>query len=247
MFKILILFFLSMNISIASILISSFDAFDGAAGNNSEVIAVNLVGELQLKFPAEEIKLCKLRTVYDKSFETLRTCLASMTKAPRLILSLGESGCKKLKIETRAFNWDYDYSSDNDGIHREGSLIDINGPQFLPTSLNWSAGYCSLSRRESNQIIIDNNAGTFVCNNLSYQMRSQFPELAFSFAHVPSYGCARQKNVIYAQKLLLKLVQTMYTAKKLNRSQPITKDDVKKLSSNSTCEGLFYKKLLRKY
>jgi hypothetical protein len=71
--------------------------------------------------------------------------------------------------------------------------------------------YCALAPEERREIIISNDAGSFVCNNLIFKMNYYHPHHQFGFIHVPAHNCdnLEQKNkttVEKLEKMLIKIV-----------------------------------------
>lgn len=246
MSKLILISLITFNIY-SQILISSFDAFDNAKGNNSRVMAKKLVEDFKKEHPEVELVHCELRTVYDKSFETLKDCYSQMKNKPKFIISLGEGGCNKFKIETRAQNLDSDYTSDNDGIHRVKERIIRGASKYLPLSFNWSKQYCALTNKEKKILEISNNAGTFVCNHISYKMRYYFPELSFAFAHVPTFKCASKTTFSQTQSILKKVILSSLKSSGTFKLEPYSRRQTRILSKSDSCEAQFYQELLRKY
>lgn len=231
-----------------SVLISGFDPFDKSRENNSQRIGRQLLEKLQKARPDVDFSYCQLRTVYDKSVQELIDCANSMKKAPDFILSLGETGCGEMKIETSAVNMDLDTSSDNDGIHRDGQPIILGAPQRIGLNLPLQRAWCKLSPWEKNFAKPSKDAGTFVCNNLSYLMASHYPEVKFGFIHVPAHGCFWRagRNLNNALRITEKLVLEMI-GEDIERftSHPASKASVKKkIKAADACDKEFYSRLL---
>lgn len=213
-------------------------------------IGKSAVERLKKLSPETEIKYCQLRTVYDKSAETLKDCIASMKEAPSLVLSLGEANCNELKIETRAVNFDRDFSQDNDGIHREGQQIEPNGPKTLGMNYPIQKLWCSLSKRDQRYTVISRNAGSFVCNNLSYHILFDLPQTPMFFAHVPKANCKRRPEHNFNRSLEivvafgLKAIELGPTNVKMPATENSAREALDKVNG---CERNFFKKLMKAY
>jgi pyrrolidone-carboxylate peptidase len=226
-----------------TILISYFDAFGGAPFNNSATVAQ----DLRRKFtnhPKLEIKFCALNTVFDKSLNQLEACINQLTQPPMMILGLGEAICD-LKVETMARNKDKTFAPDNEGNERNGQIVK-NGVDFLGLRYPLHEMYCALNSNERNQIVISNDAGGFVCNNLMYQMSHIYSDFQFGFIHVPAHNCEnlQLKNEVvtkFLQKMLIGLIEafekpapsiTLPHWENQNRL-PVEKDDIKYLQQQT--------------
>lgn len=240
----LFIFFLSSSLwAKPVILVSYFDAFGRAPFNNSEVVALALYESLK-DHPDFELKLCKVRTVFDKSFYELEDCIRSLPEAPHMVLSLGESNCN-LKIEAMGRNVDYNVGPDNDGVVRNYSSIIKDGPKATGFTYPLPDMYCALSEVERNRVQVSNNAGTFVCNNLSYQVANKLPELNFGFIHVPANSC---KDLSEKTSFSIKALEVMIKKAALITDVsvlPVKKKELKELRRlhEGTCKGEYFKKL----
>ena len=239
-----------------TVLVSYFDAFGEAPFNNSDLVAQNL----RLKFtnhPKLEIQFCALNTVFDKSLNQLEACINQLTQRPIMVLGLGEAICE-LKVETIARNKDKTFGPDNEGNERDGQIIK-NGVDFIGLRYPLHEMYCALNSNERKQIVISNDAGGFVCNNLMYQMSYIYPDLQFGFIHVPAHNCEnlQSKNELVTQslqKMLIGLIEAYEKPATLinlphweNQNRlPIEKEDIKYLRQqvrDNECLQEFVEKL----
>lgn len=174
-----------------SILLSGFDAFEGKKENNSQIIAK----ALQQKFIGSDIKIeyCQLRTVYNKSSETLKDCFHALKEKPDYVISIGEGFCNRISFETVAYNIMNSKDPDNDGVIFQNERIRPDAPGKINFSLNLSKIRQSLSRKERRYVKMSHKIGTYVCNNLAYIMASDLAEAPYTFVHVPSYNCQNQQ------------------------------------------------------
>ncbi len=224
-------------------LIGFFDAYDKNAFNNSEVVAKRLFAQTKNN-PDYEIRLCSLKTVFDESVQQFETCLQALPVEPELVIGLGESKCN-LKIEVMAKNLDQTYGPDNNGNERNQTTIIKGGPRELGFTYPLSEMYCSLNSLERKNIIISNNAGSFVCNNLAYQFSFKHPQLKFGFIHVPSHYC---QNLEQKTATSVSYLQTMIEhalVKKENKRLPTTKAElelIRNLNLRRSCQFEFYKR-----
>jgi pyrrolidone-carboxylate peptidase len=169
------------------VLVGHFDAFGKAPFNNSEKVA-KLLSEKMKDHPDVEIRICALRTVFDKSFFELQDCYKDLPELPKMVLGLGESNCN-FKIETMARNKDSTIGPDNEGTERNKTPIVPEGPAVIGFLYPLAQMYCSLLETDRRKIEFSNDAGSFICNNLAYQFSWNYPEQIFGFIHVPSNHC----------------------------------------------------------
>jgi pyrrolidone-carboxylate peptidase len=170
------------------VLLSYYDAFDKAPYNNSEIIAKTLAQKNLLGERSFELRLCALSTVFDKSYAQLETCLKRLERSPLFVLGLGESTCD-LKLEAMFRNRDKTKGPDNEGNNREDTLIIPEGPVALGPRFPLPQMYCALTPKERKKTEISNDAGSFVCNNTSYQLSYYYPDLMSGLIHVPAHNC----------------------------------------------------------
>lgn len=200
------LFLLGLSWAKPQVLVSYYDAFDGASFNNSERVALGLKAQFQ-DSDKVGITLCRLPTIYDKAFTELETCLSAMPDRPTLILGLGEAGCD-MKLELVVKNNDFNKRPDNSGERRYNSPIMSSGPAVLGLRYPLPEMYCSLSYDERDDLIISSNAGSFVCNNTSYQLSSRYPDIPSGFIHVPAQNC---RNLEKKTQVSITNLKTMIT------------------------------------
>lgn len=225
------------------VLVGYFDPFGRSSFNNSERVAMRLMESLK-DHPEFEVKLCSLKTVFDKSFYQMEDCLKALPVPPKLVLGLGESNCN-LKIETMARNLDKTKGPDNDGIERNNSVIIPEGPKELGFNYPLGAMYCSVSSENRKDIEVSNNAGSFVCNNLAYQFAYQYPETEFGFIHVPDHDCrnleakttATVKNLA---QMIPAAVQSQVVVRLLTKKKEL--EQLRATVKNDKCLSEFYKR-----
>lgn len=186
-----------------TVLVSFFDPFGKAPVNNSETVA-NLLVAKSANLPFE-IKLCKVQTKFDVSVEELRDCIAALPERPILVVSLGETGCD-VKIETLGRNLDRTRGADNAGVERKNSPIVEGADAAVGFTYPLPNMYCALPEANRKALIVSNNAGSFVCNNLAYQMAWFETDLNFGFIHVPDHSC---RNLAAKNQLAVETLLTM--------------------------------------
>jgi len=225
------------------VLVGYFDAFEGAQNNNSEKVA-KLLEKRSLNRSEFSIKLCPLRTVFDKSFYQFETCLKNLNQVPDLVLGLGEAGCR-FKIETIVRNLDQNIRPDNEGNVRMNTPIILGAPDEIGLNYPLAKMYCSLSPKERSQTEISRDAGSFVCNNLSYQFSFHYKNLKQGFIHVPSHSC---RNLSEKTLLSVLKLEKMISTGLIESSSllPISSEELQEKiqeTSGESCENEFYKKL----
>ena len=206
-----ILFLLSLFMTIVwgkpSVMISYFDAFNGASFNNSGRVANELARRLNTTESPLTIKLCPLPTVFDKAYGQLENCQKALADKPVMVISLGESTCE-LKLETIVINNDKSHGPDNEGVNRNNTRIISDAPSLLGLHYPLPQMYCGLSPKERKSVEISKNAGSFVCNNTGFQMSYYYPEILYGFVHVPAHNCLfLRKKTEVAITQLEKMIQ----------------------------------------
>lgn len=225
------------------VLVSYFDAFDGAPFNNSEKMALALLEKVK-DHPEFELKLCGLNTIFDKSTYQLEDCLKSMPVPPQLILGLGEANCN-FKVETVGRNFDKSMGPDNEGNERNNSVIIPEAPKVIGLNYPLAQMYCSLPKSDRKDIEVSNDAGSFVCNNLAFQFAQLYRELTFGFIHVPSHHC---RNLAKKDQVTLKNLETMISAavkvKNVERLSTHKKEiqELRQKHQSDQCLSEFYKR-----
>lgn len=237
------LFYISNSWARPLVLLSYFDAFGKAPFNNSQTVALELQKELA-QDPDLNLKLCPLSTVFDKSYAEFENCYKALTEAPQLVLSLGEGKCQ-LKIEVLARNMDKTSGPDNAGNERNKTLIIPEGKKALPFTYPLGQMYCSLKKEERKELVVSNDAGSFVCNNLAYQVRYFYPELNYGFIHVPAHNCKNlSKLTNEATKNLISMIKESLKVSD-HLPLPIMKKELNDLRKNTEdqCLKEFYKRV----
>ncbi len=242
----LVCFLIMGQVQAKHILLSYFDPFGGNPTNNSETIAKKI--KPLFENSEHEVTLCKLNTVYDKAHEQLLDCYHSLDRPADFIVSLGETGCHQIKVETRGINYDRSYGPDNDGIERFGVEIIPGAKASLGVTLPMEKAFCSLSEEDRKKVYISHSAGSFVCNNTLYLGLTKF-DIPYTFIHVPNAKCSSDNdNHKYAQ-IISDMITELATREQSLTAMPATKDEVKmKLNENlNSCESMFYRILRGEY
>ena len=189
------------------VLLGHFDAFGNSYINNATEIALELV-KRNKDHPDFELKLCELKTVFDKSYYQLEDCLKALPEAPKMVLGLGEANCN-IKIETMGRNLDNTKGPDNEGIERKNEIIIPGAPAEFGFNYPLPQMYCALAPKERNLLEVSNNAGSFVCNNLAYQFSYKYQDTVFGFIHVPAHNC---RDISERSEVAIDLLTKMITA-----------------------------------
>lgn len=127
-----------------------------------------------------------LPVVYGDAFRTLQPVIESFK--PNVIVALGYAHKRtSLSIERVAINiWD-SRISDNKNNHYQDQLIKEDGPVAYFSTLKIRA--LEIGLNEDIKTSISNSAGTYVCNDLMYQMLYYIDqnnlEIDAGFVHVP--------------------------------------------------------------
>lgn len=251
MLRFLLFALLTNTVSAQNLIIAHFDAFDGAKSNNSETVARMLARSLSAK--GIKVKLCALQTSFEKAYGQFDQCIKN-SSSQDLIIGLGETGCQ-LKAEFVARNNDLTFGPDNLGVERQNTPIITTGEALLSLRYPLPQMFCALSPREQRKIEISNNAGSFVCNNVAYQMRHHHPEKMIGFIHVPSHFCRRleqtnKENSLIIEKMILAGLQTQDNGSYLphhsnSEEMPLHKNEIRQAyqSVQDSCHQSFYKSL----
>lgn len=172
------------------VLVGYFDAFGNAKFNNSERVAKGLKASLGEEI---DLRLCPMHTVFSKAYGQFEQCLKQLDAPPALALGLGEAGCD-MKVEMVARNMDKTKGPDNAGEERNDTIIIDEAHYYLGLRYPLPQMYCALSKKERDDIVISNNAGSFVCNNMAFQSSYYYPDIMFGFIHIPANNCSRLES-----------------------------------------------------
>ena len=227
------------------VLVSYYDTFGKASFNNSQKVAGLVAGALSQE--AFEVKLCALQTVYDRAYDQVEDCLKELKAPPVLYLGLGEFGCQ-MKIETMVRNFDKSFAPDNAGQDRNGPVIP-EAQKAMPLNLPAAEMYCSLGAKTRNDVVVSNDAGSFVCNSTAFRFNYHYPEIPAGFIHVPANNC-RNLPVLTAQavsnltSMIRAAVSTLVARDGQAISLPMTKAELQPLRNNKAdaCRSEYFKR-----
>ena len=234
-----------------NVLITHFDPFNNVPVNYSKVMAYEVQKYLSSNATELKVTICELRTIYDKAYDEIQDCIASMSESPDMIISLGEGSYGKIQMETRSINNDKSFNyPDNEGEHRNNTAIYPGEAKSIGVTLPVEKGYCALSSDLKKWAFISKSAGSFVCNNTMYHTIRNF-NIPTTFFHVPTVKYMKGEE---HKRKLTEILSTMIIAFSQNLStptvQPANKSEVKSLlrSGNlSQCEKSFYRILKNEY
>lgn len=136
------------------VLISAFESFDGRNINISEEV---------LKLLDDNYYKVLIPVSYNKCFDILKEKINNIN--PDIIICLGEAiKREEITIESRAINLRSASISDNDGIKYENEIIIDGKDEYLYSTLPIEKIISNTNIKESN------SAGTYVCNNLLFEL-----------------------------------------------------------------------------
>jgi pyroglutamyl-peptidase len=185
------------------ILVTGFEPFDDLDDNPTG----SVLKLLPKTFKSHTIKTMLLPVVYDEAFITLQPVIDVFE--PHVILSLGYAHKRtSLSIERVAINvWD-SRISDNKNNHYQDRLIKENGPVAYFSTLKVRALVDGLN--EDINTSISNSAGTYVCNDLMYQMLYYIDQnnlaIDAGFIHVPPSIDDTPLSMDTLKKAILKII-----------------------------------------
>jgi len=167
-----------------SILITGFEPFDGAEKNPSWE-AVQLLPE---EIAGHAVHRMQLPVVYGQCGEML--CELIEKVQPDCVLCFGQAaGREGISLENTAVNVKASSSPDNAGVTFSGETIDPNGPESLRARLPLKE-LCAELKDAGFPVKISFSAGTYVCNDLFYEMlqyaeENDSPKMC-GFIHIPA-------------------------------------------------------------
>ena len=148
-----------------TVLLTGFDAFDGASANPSWLVAAALH---RRQIAGHRIVAAQLPTVFDRSRKELAALLK--THQPALVVCLGLArGRDAVSLERVAINVDDARIPDNSGRQPVDTPVLEGGPAAYFTSLPIKAMLQAL-REGGVAAEVSQTAGTFVCNHVFYAL-----------------------------------------------------------------------------
>ena len=168
------------------VLLTGFDAFDGAAANPSWVAARPLHGR---QIAGHRVIVAQLPTVFGRSLLQLAALLKQ--HRPALVICLGLAGGRgALSLERIAVNVDDARIADNAGAQPIDRAVVAGGPAAYFTRLPIKAMHRALLKAGI-PAEVSQTAGTFVCNHVFYGLmhelatRRALKDTRGGFVHVP--------------------------------------------------------------
>ena len=171
-------------------IITAFDEFDERPENYSREV-LNTLKPLLLEKLGHiiDFEFLIVPTIYS---ECSKPILQKVKEIENLqgVLALGE-GAEIFQFETIARNIQHEPEvGDNSGVVLSNTPINILGPSVI--DFNFPIEYFFTTQEIADGIELSDDAGTFVCNRLCYDLaiESQMRSFNFGFIHVPCFDQA---------------------------------------------------------
>ena len=169
-----------------TLLLTGFEPFGGDAINSSWELVRRLDGE---RISGLRVQAVQLPCVFARSgaalAEALRAC------RPAVVLAVGQAASRSaLSFERVAVNWIDARIPDNAGAQPVDAPVRPGGPAARFTTLPIKA-MAAASRAAGVPAEISFSAGSFVCNQLFYELQTQLQRrrgVRGGFLHVPALG-----------------------------------------------------------
>ncbi len=172
-----------------TILVTTFEPFDGRATNASDVLG-NAAAQLLGGSPDSniDVKICLLPVAFGTAFDVAKACYQSMSPPPKTVISLGEADACQFLLETKAYNGSF--------IKEKDTEIIKGKPKWLTANLPSEELYCSSTPDEQRRLTVSRTAGSTECNDLMYRMTNflKGTDVRYGFIHVPFYGPQSQSQ-----------------------------------------------------
>lgn len=169
-----------------TILVTGFDAFDGASTNPSWLAAQELSG---LDIAGHAVVAALLPVEFGRAADEITRQVRQLR--PELVLCLGLAGGRPtLSFERVAINVDDARIADNAGARPIDTAVVQGGPAVYFSNLPIKA-MCSAAQNTGTAAEISQTAGTFVCNHVFYALMhalANAPDLRHTrggFVHLP--------------------------------------------------------------
>lgn len=167
-----------MVLNMNQILVTGFQPFLGQPINPSALIAKKLEQEDPAGF-----KSLILPVQYQKGFEVLKDELLKSSIFPKKIILLGQAaGREKICLERVALNWIESAHADEAGVASSPREIIPGAPSsYIQKEWSFANTLCM------GQVKVSHSAGTYVCNELYFQMLHHFQknQKDICFVHLP--------------------------------------------------------------
>ena len=170
----------------ACVLLTGFDAFDGATLNPSWLAVETLNGE---SIAGHVVVAAQLPTTFEESLQELARLL--QIHKPALVICLGLAGGRQgLSLERVAINVSDARIADNAGMQPIDTPVVAGGPAAYFSTLPIKAMLQAL-QQAGIASEVSQTAGTFVCNHVFYALmhalatKRRFKGIRGGFIHVP--------------------------------------------------------------
>ncbi|MEE1106388.1 MAG: pyroglutamyl-peptidase I [Macrococcus canis] len=165
------------------VIVTGFDPFNNETLNPSFEAVRQLPDTI---LDAEIIKL-ELPTAFEKGAASLKETI--MQNFPEIVICVGQAGGRdKISVEQVAINLIEARIPDNGGVQPSSKTIQEDGENAYFSNLPVKAMVKSIQDHEI-PAEISYSAGTFVCNEIMYQLlymiQNEFPSIRGGFIHVP--------------------------------------------------------------
>lgn len=166
------------------VLLTGFEPFDGELTNPSWDA---VCGFSQAQIGPARVHVLQLPVVFSQASQRLLARLRTLR--PSLCLCLGQAGGRAMiSLEQVAVNFSHARIADNQGQRPQFCAIDPNGPAAYFAPWDLPRALASLER-QGIAAELSLSAGSFVCNELFYQLcayqQREQPSLQGSFVHIP--------------------------------------------------------------
>jgi pyroglutamyl-peptidase len=167
------------------LLLTGFEPFGGEALNSSWELVRRLDGE---RIDGLRVQAVQLPCVFARSGAALAEALRSR---PALVLAVGQAASRQvLSFERVAVNWIDARIPDNAGAQPVDEPVQAGAPPAFFSTLPLKA-MAAASRAAGVPAEISFSAGSFVCNQLFYELQRQLRRrrtVRSGFLHVPALG-----------------------------------------------------------
>lgn len=166
-----------------TLLVTGFEPFPKYRVNSSWESVRDLEGVTQDEWT---LRARLLPVSYERAAPLLARHLAELQ--PQAAVSFGLSPTLTIRLERIAVNFNHlDKKADNDGKKPQDERIVPGGPVGLESTLPVQAIFTRLRERRI-PAMLSFHAGTYLCNNIFYVLRSSAPNIPAGFVHVPPIG-----------------------------------------------------------
>ena len=196
------------------ILVSGFESFAGFAVNPSELLCCELpnlkaAGVFDLAF---ELKTVVLPVSFKRAFKLLQEAITEFN--PQAVICFGlAAGRTAVEFERVGINVMDTSQPDNDGTSYQDLAIDPRGAAAYFTTIDYRRGVERLTKAGISAGI-SNSAGTYVCNQLFYQLLQAKNSQVLAFVHLPllAEGHGENERAFSRDALLVAGAEVVLTA-----------------------------------